>query len=106
MENRRLNEALRSLQTADAKYRAMLTRSPVPFWIAQDEVIVFCNPAVLRMLAAETEDQVLGHSIYDFIHRDLHDFVRERVRTAMESNEAPAPADEILVRLDGVTIER
>ena len=106
VENQRLKEAVESLQTADVKYRAMLTRSPVPTWLSQGEYVVFCNPALLDVFAATSEDQVVGHSIYEFIHPDFHEFVRRRVALMLETGHAISPADERFIRVDGVVIAR
>jgi PAS domain S-box-containing protein len=104
-ENQRLREALESLHSADARYRAMWTRSPSPFWILQDGLIAFVNPAMIRMLGASSEDQVKNHAPCEFIHPDFHAVVLSRIQSALDTGIPVPDLEELFVRLDGALID-
>src|SRR5262249_4014085 len=66
--------------------------------------IVFVNPAGIRLLGAEREDEVLGRHLSEFVHPDFHDALR--ARPAASAGRAPAPAaHQVLLTRDRTPIE-
>jgi PAS domain S-box-containing protein len=75
--------------------------SPDGILISHDNRIVFVNPAAVRLFGASTPDQVLGRSPFDIFHADSHPLMRERIGRMMAGESVP-PAEEKIVRLDGL----
>jgi diguanylate cyclase (GGDEF)-like protein/PAS domain S-box-containing protein len=64
---------------AEERYRELVELSPSAILVHCDGRIVFANTATSRLLGAANPADVLGRSVYDFVHPDHRDFARERV---------------------------
>jgi PAS domain S-box-containing protein len=74
--------------------------SPDGIFVSRNNVIVFVNPAALRLFGALSPDQVIGQSPLRFFPPDRHTHIRERVRQLLMGKDVPA-VEETLLRLDG-----
>ncbi len=83
-------------------YRRLVESSPDGILIAQDERIVFLNPAAARLFGASGPEQILGTSVFDAFHPASHAIIRERIGRLLAGHVVP-PAEEKIVRLDGAT---
>jgi diguanylate cyclase (GGDEF)-like protein/PAS domain S-box-containing protein len=101
-DGRRADAALRE---SEERYRQLVEFCPDPIVVHCDGVVVFANPAALLMAGASRTDQIVGHSILEFIHPDSQEFVLERSRTSLEREEGASLGRETLVRLDGELIQ-
>jgi PAS domain S-box-containing protein len=86
------------------RYRRLVELSPDGIFISQDDRIVFVNPAAVRLFGAGAADQILGTSPFDLFHPDSHALIRERVALMMSGRAVP-PAEEKIIRLDGVVTD-
>jgi PAS domain S-box-containing protein len=82
------------------RYRLLVEQSPDGIFIAQDDRIVFLNPAAVRIFGASAPEQLLGKSAFDLYHPDSHALMRARIAELMAGRSVP-PAEEKIVRLDG-----
>lgn len=88
-----------------ALFRAMVEQSPDAFAVYQDGVLVYANPAGLRLIGATDPLQVLGKTVVTVVHPDDHQLVEER-RQAIYATGQPQQTTEIrIVRLDGEVVE-
>jgi PAS domain S-box-containing protein len=92
------------VQESNERYRRLVEMSPDGIFIHQDGLIVFLNPAALRLFGATTPAQVLGKSVYEIYHPDSHALIRERIRRLLQGQTAPL-VDEKIVRLDGPVVD-
>lgn len=65
--------------------------------------LLFANSAAVEMLGAESEDELLGMSLWEFVHPASRSHIRERKRK-LHRGEDPGAVEHKLVRLDGSTI--
>jgi PAS domain S-box-containing protein len=86
------------------RYRRLVELSPDGILISQDNRIVFLNPAAVRLFGASAPEQILGKSPFEIFHSDSHDLIRERIGLMMSGQVLP-PAEQRIVRLDGVVID-
>ena len=86
------------------RYRRLVELSPDGILISQDNRLVFLNPAALRLFGASAPEQVLGKSPFDVFHPESHALIRERIGRMMAGQSVP-PAEEKIVRLDGVVTD-
>jgi diguanylate cyclase (GGDEF)-like protein/PAS domain S-box-containing protein len=101
-EGRRAEQALRE---SEERYRKLVELCPDPIIVHCDGIIVFVNPAGVLMAGASRADEVLGHSVLDFIHPDSLEFAIERMRMTLEHDEVGGLGRETLIRLDGELIQ-
>ncbi len=99
-----LNRALRAVSLSEERFRKMQLLSPDAQYVQVDEKVTQANPAFVALLGAASEAQLLGKSIYEFIHRDDHAKVRQRVQE-IRRGQALRPIEETFVRLDGSLVE-
>lgn len=61
-------------------YRQLVELSPDMIFISRDEKIIYINTAGARMFGADSPSALLGSSVWDRLHPDCHEVVRERIR--------------------------
>jgi PAS domain S-box-containing protein len=97
------------VQDTHDRYRRLVDRSPDGIFITQDTLIVFLNPAAVRLFGAEKAEQVLGKSMFEMFHADCHALIRERVPLPLRGQLAPLVEVKLvevkIVRLDGVVVD-
>ncbi|MCW9088353.1 MAG: PAS domain S-box protein [Gammaproteobacteria bacterium] len=76
----REREAGRALQASEARYRNLVESSPLGIFVQCDGEFVFINPKAVRLLGAQSSEQIVGRQVLDFIHPDSHDLIAERLR--------------------------
>jgi diguanylate cyclase (GGDEF)-like protein/PAS domain S-box-containing protein len=86
MEAKRMEQ---ELVESEVRYRALVELSPVAIVVEVDGAMRYINTAVLKLLGAEEREQLLGRSIYEFLHPgsraecegQINDIVRQGGRT-------------------------
>src|SRR5581483_10195009 len=68
------------LRESEERYRRLVEHSPAAVMVHSGGLLVFANPAALRLLGAESASQVVGRPMLDFVHPDYRDLVMERAR--------------------------
>ncbi|OWK45297.1 diguanylate cyclase/phosphodiesterase (GGDEF & EAL domains) with PAS/PAC sensor(s) [Fimbriiglobus ruber] len=94
-----------ALRASEARYRALAEFSADGIFVNEGGRIVYVNPALLRILGADSPVQVLGKSPFEFIHPEYHAIVRERIRTTTEDRRPVPFIEEKYVRFDGTTVD-
>jgi diguanylate cyclase (GGDEF)-like protein/PAS domain S-box-containing protein len=99
---RRQQQALTDL--AD-RYRLLVELAPEAIVVHQDDRIVYANPAAVRFAAAGSATEILGRTITDFIHPDSVPETLRRISDLTAPGSTSGPADAVLVRFDGETVD-
>jgi len=82
-------------------HRAMLDVMPHAVAVHRDGRWIYCNPAGARLLAADGPEDVIGTSVFDYVHPDDHKLVSDRIRQMSETGRT-APVEEVrLIRRNG-----
>jgi PAS domain S-box-containing protein len=94
-----------ALRDSEQRYRSLVELSPDAIAVHVQGVVVYANPAALRLARAESESQLVGKHLLDFVHPDYREFVIERVN-AMSTKGVQVPlSEEKFLRLDGSVID-
>ncbi|HVY06777.1 MAG TPA: PAS domain S-box protein [Burkholderiales bacterium] len=96
------DEALR--ETED-RYRRLVDLSPEAIYIHQDMKYVYANRAGVRLMGATSAEELLGRSVLESSPPELHDTVRERIRTQLEEGGAAPVKELVALRLDGSKVD-
>ena len=86
---------------AEERYRELVELSPSAILIHCDGRIVFANTATARLLGAAKPVELLGRSVYDFVHPDHREFTRERVARIVQHRLTLGALEMKYVRMDG-----
>ncbi|WP_456425471.1 sensor histidine kinase [Rhodocaloribacter sp.] len=98
------SRAAAALRESEARYQALVERSPIPIGVHQNETIVFLNEAAVHTLGGASPDEFLGRSIWDFLDKEYHELARSRVEKVYhEGRETPITLEHF-IRLDGTRI--
>jgi diguanylate cyclase (GGDEF)-like protein/PAS domain S-box-containing protein len=97
-------QAETALQDAKARYRTLVDMSPDAILVQQDGRFVFANSAACTLLQVVSIDDILGKSVYDFIHPDAREHARLRL-APLTREDAVATIEEKLQRLDGSAVD-
>jgi PAS domain S-box-containing protein len=97
-----LNEKLAASE--DRFRRVVETQSEAIFVLSQKQ-IVYINPAGMKLLGGQREEQFIGKDISEIVHPDSLGSVKERMRESRRTGVANASKEHTLLCLDGSTVE-
>jgi PAS domain S-box-containing protein len=98
------NQAEQALVESERRHRRLVEFSPDAMFINRANTIVFANKPCLKLFGAETPEQVLGKSVFEFIHPDYHAIAKEHV-LLMESGKPVPLREEKIIRLNGTAVD-
>ncbi|WP_330231851.1 diguanylate cyclase [Nocardia sp. NBC_00508] len=104
MGDDKLVAAVEAAEQLAARYRSLVEHTPDGICVHEGGMVVYANPATVRLLAAESADQVVGRSLTDFVHPDSVPAMLDRIGTLTSAGAASVPTEMTLLRLDGVTV--
>lgn len=87
------------------RYRSLVEYSPDGVVVHERGTIVYANPATVRMLAADTADDIVGQPITKYVHPSSVQPMLDRIRGLSNAGTASPPAEMTLLRCDGRTVD-
>ncbi len=98
-------EAVMDAELLAQRYRTLVEHSPDGVVVHEDGVVVYANPAIVRLLAAPGVDEVVGHPVTQFVaHRDVPAML-ERIDRLHQTGDASETAEMTLIRSDGQAVD-
>lgn len=104
----RLEEALREakrmeqeLVESEVRYRALVELSPVAIVVEVDGAMQYINTAVLKLLGAEDREELLGRSIYEFLHAQSGEACKQQIDDIVRQGGRSEGIEAEFQRLDG-----
>ncbi|HEX3791957.1 MAG TPA: EAL domain-containing protein [Pseudonocardiaceae bacterium] len=98
------HEHQQALSDLADRYRLLVELSPEAVAVHQDGQVVYVNPATVRFLRAHSAAAILGRPITDFVHPDSAPEMLHRIDALAAPGAASPPAEAILQRVDGDTM--
>ena len=93
--------ALKALQESEARFRTLVDNAPDAIFLLADKRFAFINKAGLKLLGAESQEQLLGQPGLSIVHPDYRD-TAVRDRAALHKGlMQPTPLERVYIRLDG-----
>jgi diguanylate cyclase (GGDEF)-like protein/PAS domain S-box-containing protein len=86
---------------AEERFRELVELSPNAILVHHDGRIVFANTATSRLLGARHSEELLGRSVYDFVHPEDREVARDRVARIVQHRLTLGALEMRYVRMDG-----
>lgn len=94
------------LREGEERYRFLVESSPDAIVLHNKGLIMYANPAAVRLFGFVRKNDLLGKYIQDFIHSDYKDKVKGRIKRLYDKSIEVAPTFEIqIVRNDGIFVD-
>ena len=100
--SRRIEQALAD---SERRYRVLFNQSPIGKLVCDGERIVMANDQALGMFRARSLEQVVGHSLFEFVPEARRAVVKERLDRFQSSGTAMPLQQDRAMRLDGQEID-
>jgi PAS domain S-box-containing protein len=94
-----------ALQEEEARYRQLVELLPDALVVYRDGIVLFVNSALVKLLGATGEEDLLGKSVFDFVRPDYHPQARRRIAATLATGEMSPSMEQKLFRLDGSVID-
>jgi two-component system, cell cycle sensor histidine kinase and response regulator CckA len=101
-QRKRAEEELRD---SEERYRRLVELSPDAVWVRRGEKIIFINSAGVKLLGAQSPDEVIGKRAIDFIHPAHREIAARRMAELQSPGQTVPFLEEKFVRLDGSEID-
>ncbi|QZY55680.1 MASE3 domain-containing sensor histidine kinase [Crassaminicella profunda] len=98
-------KAEEKIHESEKRYRRLFELLPEGIIVYDEEQIEFTNKAVINLLGAEDQHEIMGKHIMDFVHPDYHEIVKKRMRRIKEEKATVAPLEQKIIRIDGKIID-
>jgi diguanylate cyclase (GGDEF)-like protein/PAS domain S-box-containing protein len=93
------------LDTAETCFQRLVDRSPDGIAVHQDGRIVYVNETAVRWVGAQYAEQVRGHLVNEFVDPDSLEPMMTRIASLRHDGDVTRPAEGVLTRLDGTTLD-
>ncbi|HLO49317.1 MAG TPA: DAHL domain-containing protein [Kamptonema sp.] len=94
-----------ALTESENRYRRLVEFSPETIAVHREDKFIYINAAGAKLLGANFQHDIVGKSIFDFIHPDYQQFVTGLVSSIAETEKKVEFAEVKLVRLSGEIID-
>ncbi|MCB2211403.1 PAS domain S-box protein [bacterium] len=101
-ESRKSQQALRE---SEEIYRSLMDAAPIGVAVHSEGKVVFVNKAGLKIMRAETEDEIVGKSITEIVYPTHLDAALDRVQRMMKGEEGLYPVEDRYRRMDGSPVQ-
>lgn len=99
------DRALDALAESELRFRTLVEASPDAIFVNCNSKIVFANPATIKLLGAQTKEQVLDKDVWEIIHSNHLAKVKEQARIDLLGQEPSPPLQFVITRLNGSLVE-
>jgi PAS domain S-box-containing protein len=94
-----------ALRESTDRYRRMVENFPDAVFINRDDRIEYVNSAALRLLGADSAEQVVGKSPLEVVHPDDRAAARERIEKVLAGVDAGGLREQRYLRFDGGVVD-
>ena len=94
-----------ALRDSEAHLRALVDWSPAPARIHRAGIVVYVNPAAIKLFGAASADDLIGKSLLDRIHPDSREAALARLRDTSDQAFAAPPIELRFTRMDGTPLD-
>ncbi len=93
--------ARQALAESEERYRTMIEWTPSPIAVHVRGVIVYANPATLKLFGAKAPEELIGQPMLERVHPDFRGVVTQRTQAVAQTGVAAPMMEEVFLHLDG-----
>jgi PAS domain S-box-containing protein len=97
-------QAQAALSESEARYRALVEWSPDAINVHADGIILYVNPAAMRIFGGKSAADLVGRKVTEFVHPDSMAAVEARRQAIADGSPEVPPQELKFLRLDGTTV--
>ena len=94
-----------ALRESEARYRALVDWSPDPVRIHRADIVIYVNPAAVKLFGADSAQDLVGKSVLDRIHPDSRAAALARLNSTTDHDFSAPKAELRFTRMDGTPID-
>jgi two-component system, cell cycle sensor histidine kinase and response regulator CckA len=94
-----------SLQDSEERHRRIVESLSDAFLLRVDGVIVYANPAAIKLFRANELGDLIGKRYLDLVHPNDRALSTERIRMSIKENSISAPREHRVLTLDGQAVD-
>jgi two-component system sporulation sensor kinase A len=92
------------LRKREERYRRLVELSPYGVLICREGIIDYSNLEAMKLLGAGRAEELVGRSVFQFVHSDCHQTIHEQFRR-LSCGEEVELIEQKFIRLDGRVID-
>ncbi|MBF0543212.1 MAG: PAS domain S-box protein [Candidatus Riflebacteria bacterium] len=93
-----------ALSESEERFRTLVFSAPDGILIQSEGYVRYLNPAMVKLLRAKREEDLLGKDIMKILAPEFHSIVKERIQMLIEKG-IPAPAmEQVFLRVDDSSV--
>jgi two-component system sporulation sensor kinase A len=92
------------IQTSRERYRRLVQNSIDTIAVILGEELVFINDSGVELFGAKSYSELVGNSIYDFLHPDYHEIIRRKLDLVIKEDKEDDITDGMWYSLNGQLI--
>ncbi|GFO64548.1 PAS domain S-box protein [Geomonas paludis] len=93
------------LTQSEDRYRKLFENAPEAILVQSGGRYLCANKQACQLLGVERPEEVVGQSIFSFVHPDYHAMVLERIQRIQDTGEPSPLREQKIVRKDGAVID-
>jgi len=93
------------LKESENRYRALIESTPQSIVVHQNGMLVFANEATLKLALAKSSEDIVGKSIFEFIHADYQQNTKVAMDEYFKEGKINSISEKKLIRLDKQAID-
>lgn len=86
-----IKKTQKRLKESEDRWKRLVMKNPQPIQITQDARIIFINQSGVELYGAESEEELIGKSVYEFSDSERVDIIKQR-KNRLENNQ---PVEEV-----------
>jgi PAS domain S-box-containing protein len=95
--------AAEALRESEDNYRRLVENSADAIVVHRNGRILYVNPMALQLVGAASKDELIGHDLYERVHPDWREQIRQRITAVVQGAQVPL-IEEQLLRMDGSAV--
>ena len=94
-------EKEKTLRDSAKLYQKMIKFVPEPIMLSDQGIILYVNKLAMQVFGIAEDTQIIGRSVFEFIHPNDHDSLMETMESIMSSDEPTPFQERVIIRPDG-----